>query len=980
MWMQLEPHSAKLEQVFQPLHERASEFKRMWSIAELRLAQEDVTWLRSWFESLTPESPENWISVLLARLGGEAFRSYRQMFGALLICAGGEVCREESREDSVWPVIRRVLPKTHPLRRELFLSNGQPSVLTKEMIADAVGALNLRNAMDIEGTQQWFVTMKLQFGFTHRGAKNRLAEWLVDLGKPTAVQYLNGETEFSELRSESFQSLWRALRQYRRGLILESEIRHTLHSNPWVKPTWIDGLLTEARARVSTLGTGDSTEIKNGGLVEDGPREEFCPLLAIGLEWHPQTAPRMSFQLDRTAIEEQVDATDWSELDFYVDGRKRTRWLRQRDGTWAGNDRIHPEPAKEKTNPNLSPKTLTVRSRSGDTLAEWDLADSGLSDEVLVFDLDRDRPANAGLERLQSNRSYGIICDRNCEIQGCDPVEVFERNSVSKKALRLAPSLSENLCITYGDFVLWQPVREDRDQGTRVALTLGTEGAEILSLRDRTRLVLEGLPSDAKSVELLIHKKTYELQKEEGRWRTFKEITITPELAAGQRRLRVRFEVEGKTTTQQPRLALNLLGAAMLRREWDSSGKDSLEPVSPGKTVNRSGGTAYLRVWVPGGNPRAPLFEADSQSGRLRYGKFPLRALPGHGGLLQVRSDGTRYSLGILSVDNGCIGEFTPALMHRTPAQLGLLSEKDPSEAGDQGYDLVEWEEKPNHRARINRLPPDAILRESTRRLWLLHYWSHPLAIALTWKGNWLGSWWNLEKISDYVQRQPELREADFAVIKWLRLPLMHPMVCSVLRKAILATPHRFIRVWSSNKSLPEGLRPHEHIIGLDSVIRHFLWNDFPVAHVREATSLAGSWPRVYQEDLCVHRLADLSGISPLLLWKGMERCLKSYKLEKTCGLLKALARSQVGLPSRSGKPELNHRLRAYAEQTQRATGIAEERLKQIVEQIFRSMNLRSWQLPPDSADDSLKLGETRSGRIYLSVRMALHWLRMARQ
>ena len=121
------------------------------------------------------------------------------MFGSILICAAAEVCREESREDSVWPAIRRILADSPELQGELFLSNGQPSSLTKDVITDAVRALNLRHAMDIEGTQQWFTTIKLQFGFTYRGAKNRLAEWLVNLGRPHAVQYLIGDSDFPEL-------------------------------------------------------------------------------------------------------------------------------------------------------------------------------------------------------------------------------------------------------------------------------------------------------------------------------------------------------------------------------------------------------------------------------------------------------------------------------------------------------------------------------------------------------------------------------------------------------------------------------------------------------------------------------------------------------------------------------------------------------------------------------------------------------------
>ena len=48
--------------------------------------------------------------------------------------AGVEVCREESRENSVWPAIQSILPESRALQHELFLSNGQPSSLATDAI------------------------------------------------------------------------------------------------------------------------------------------------------------------------------------------------------------------------------------------------------------------------------------------------------------------------------------------------------------------------------------------------------------------------------------------------------------------------------------------------------------------------------------------------------------------------------------------------------------------------------------------------------------------------------------------------------------------------------------------------------------------------------------------------------------------------------------------------------------------------------
>lgn len=212
-----DPKSTSLEQAYASLFAKAN-FDQYWSLAELRLDEKDVRWLKDWFVSLKPDH-----SILTG--SGEKL-------GALLLCLGEELCREKSTEDSVWPSIRNILPEFHPIRTELFLSNGQPSQLAKGIIVNAVRSLNLRNAFDIEGTLQWYVTVKLQFGFTYRGARSRLAEWLVGFGQPHAVQYLNGEPEFGELSSESFRAMWRTLRQLRQGLIGEAEARQTLLNGP----------------------------------------------------------------------------------------------------------------------------------------------------------------------------------------------------------------------------------------------------------------------------------------------------------------------------------------------------------------------------------------------------------------------------------------------------------------------------------------------------------------------------------------------------------------------------------------------------------------------------------------------------------------------------------------------------------------------------------------------------------------------------
>lgn len=125
MWIHLDPDSASLVEVFEPLRSKAEQYDRAWSIAELEASEQDVDWLRSWFRNLPLEGIASWIrSAVRAQQEDDSFVPHHQMLGSLLICAGAEVCRRESSEDSVWPVVRSILPESHRLRHDLFLSNG----------------------------------------------------------------------------------------------------------------------------------------------------------------------------------------------------------------------------------------------------------------------------------------------------------------------------------------------------------------------------------------------------------------------------------------------------------------------------------------------------------------------------------------------------------------------------------------------------------------------------------------------------------------------------------------------------------------------------------------------------------------------------------------------------------------------------------------------------------------------------------------
>ena len=78
----------------------------------------------------------------------------------------------------------------------------------------------------------------------------------------------------------------------------------------------------------------------------------------------------------------------------------------------------------------------------------------------------------------------------------------------------------------------------------------------------------------------------------------------------------------------------------------------------------------------------------------------------------------------------------------------------------------------------------------------------------------------------------------------------------------------------------------------------------------------------------------------------------------------------RLGLLPNSSKQQLDYRLRGLAERTLRATGITEKHLDEILRERFESMMNKVWHPSDKDSADLLRLGETDSGRRYLSARM----------
>ena len=689
-------------------------------------------------------------------------------------------------------------------------------------------------------------------------------------------------------------------------------------------------------------------------------------LLNIPLNWEIGSVPHLVLNLNGQGMENEISGTEISELDFVVDDKKVTRWIRQRDGSWAGKRSLAIEPERLGNQPNLDPKMLTIRSGSGDVLIEWDFESSGMAEEVLIFDLDRQRKIDFGKERLAPYGHYAVLCDNDCDLRGCTPVSRFRRDSISRQAWRLPSPLEESISIEFQDFLLWQPLKLDEEKKPSFPTVLRSPHSVLSRLNDRTLLMVEGIPDGAVDPKLLIHRTIHALIREDSYWRTPTAITLTPEIAAKQRRIRIQFALDGRQHTVEPKLSLNILGIAMIRyKETNHGNTILLDPIS-GDVINRSEGTAFLRVWTPNQSGTATVFEGEHRIGPLRDSRVKLRDIPGYGEELRVVDNGNSYPMGVKCQDNGYIRGFSPAML----GSSAMLFLKEAKDLKNDGYFLCEWA-LDHHKAIFRTLPRHVVGKGVNERAWQIECSSSLLALALTFKGERIAAWWDIDQISRYIKSSIDLPLKDYVAMKWFRVPVLSPPIQDALKRTISRKPIHFCNAWLGEGELPRELVYREGEFD-EMVLRHFFWNEFPVPYRGEAVRVFGQCTPRFDENKCCKHLEQLGHMSLPLLWTGMNtcrrRCEEHYPL-----LAKKFFLSQIGLHQDDRSALEQVRLRMLQDRAANAALIQRERLQEVCN--FRVKNLEgpAYALTTQDLHDLLALGASQSGRSYVAAHFAQH-------
>ena len=911
------------------------------AVAEAQISKEDIGSLTKWFSALYGK-PRNWCERDWPEelIGGESASS-REMFGALFLILSSEVCRDQCGEESVWPTVSQLL-QADKLSFPMLFAGGQPTEACKLAMTAGARRLNLRNLIDRYGTQEYFDTLKLQFGFTIQGARRRISDWLDGLSCPIAVNILRGiEEEYADLGSVSFQRLWTTLNDLRRRRIKESDAFAILDNSPWVRSEWIPELMREA-----TQTTPTSVE---PSVPTDSSANQSDAIFEPILRWDFPSRPRILLQLNESRILEILEGAN--NAVFSVDGRVVARWTAQSANQWSGPRTIPCEPETAKNKPNFRPKLLLVTTDEGTTLAEVSLQEISTHDPISLFNI------GTGLSIdpqsfLDRENDFALVCDSDLVVVGSDKFISLDKCSV----YYLIQPLPENLKVIAEDATFWQPITRVTQPKVQINLTVTCVNDSPVEIDGKTNIAIDGIPEETDSAILIAGGSHHQVCKNNGAWETQTPVSISLKIALGDERIKIRLSSTSSTRSVIPRLALQLRGVVALEATSGEATQSKWVVVNRSRPLNLSGGASHARIFVPG--DKAELYEGPRLVGKVSSRALSFKDFFGWGWPLQIPSQDDPLSILVGSVeDRGCVGLYLPNLLGKPINKIYLRSPIQPS----PGHAIHAWHSLD---ASATVISGESIECGPSNFEWRIPSLSQPIALAISYDGAWLGSYANSSLVCESLRRLPRAR--SFALARWLKLPIMNDSFRNEFQRAVFRAPVEFIRGWLDKEQLPSGLVFREPDSGADAILRWMFWDyiDDRQDRLEEIAQSFSSAQYVSGAEAFMCSLVLMSEISPSLAYCFARAMVRSEKYRQ---YLRRVVAQVLRQPSTTTVPLLKEALRVLtarcAVSVRSDLGILQEAVSELGDNLDRRISSSR-----DTGTLLRRLGELSLGRRQLTA------------
>lgn len=762
--------------------------KRPWSLAELRLSDYDFLWLRVWVRQLEPFTVQYCQERKTSLRAGTQKVTFQAGLGLLLLLWLSETARRISIEGELWPHVVTGHFKSE-VGEQLF-TQGQSSHTLRELLRAAIHRFNLRHVLAEQGGQRWMDTVFLQFGFTARGSRQRLPEWLTGQATTRANAALLGKQH----NSVSFQQLWEDLRAFRQNQISEQQLLDTLTKSPWALPEWIEDLISLAKAPTGWEVRETAAEIAPDTFLSS-------PVL----HWPHWGAPQFLCQILSDLSHLKLTESGY---DVVISGAVRGQLLRQEGGNYL------PVPshviALEFDTPMIA---ASLVNENGETVLEQDVELWPANDDVVAYRFPSgERLPDAFEDLLTSNVSYGLLIASDLKITP-QPTEWTHSASGSAILHRLLKGWPNETQVWLEGDLLWTPKFRAEATTPVWANQLGIFLVGNPSVKWGKPFLAKILHHPEVSVRYVrCQVQAIEVEKVDSTNTQIGPLSINSDLDARCLEFRIGLENGSQRCTVRRKLDLNTIGAVHLSDgTWQVLNKHSLLTVEQAKhdlfriSLPTKWGSGLLNA-----NEMA-LMEGDGITYRRPTASGSLGTLHGWGATLKIRHsfnftwDSLRLTLAGSVVNHGILSGAIYESLQDGRAPLLRLCFRHPIEP-DENYSVIWW-------------GTDGNLLQLKTRYWDeaegVFWWvcelpeegMRPLAVAVAYKGERQGSWWEgedwLHPLARLVEQSPR-RTA--ALLRWFHLPLLSWNALPALRTLAESNAVGFLRAWLLNEGLPDQL------------------------------------------------------------------------------------------------------------------------------------------------------------------------------
>ena len=771
------------------------QFQDLDRCAKYKLTRKTISGFANGLVKLSPLQLRRWLegvgSRRIALQSGDLNLSYTEATGCLLLLLASESARRHASEGYVWSAVRDQF--TGRSRSILFVQ-GQPRGIFKDAIEAAARKVGLRHVFGIEGTHNYYLSVYLQFGFTHKGME-RLAHWLSGQPSTQAITSLLGY-HGELLHSQSFTRLWDALRNYRRNNISESQVRQTLDNSPWTLPDWADELLEQAR-RHQELGTAGPGQADPG----EQPPPQFME--SPRLRWDWPEAPTFSSEVINLA---NFDLTD-DRYQVKVGAETLTTLVAADDGVYSS----HPE----KILLPFSSSKLVVSmvddngvSQASQLLELWDP-----NEDVELFELQSGRRVDAYGKQRAPSKEYGLLISTDLAIEPSNQIFHEIGAGSNTKRLQLLPSGNDHpVRVTLFGEEIWNasidggvlPDAPKPDWAKTVTTEIIPTDRIRLDQYESSSIRVSGIGSGAELLYVRFSGRPLNLQLSENGDYFTEKFDITREIAnwsswaLPEIKVKLGFRLGSEQTAIERTNILNVSGILRATSDgWQVVNRQD-------KLLVNDAMQFPFKVLLPGqGHDAARLALLEGPIFLKRLWRHPrsLGLLGGYGAPLELRPP---YNFGGFKMvvaaevhDPGIIDGILVADNATVRIYLRHAIEPGP------GHKIVFWN--------IGQSPVilDAIGNVQNQG----DAWDVPVPdpafcegfIALAYKGARIGAWWprrlDLSVISDSA-----VATETAALLEWMHAPIVSPAWLGNIQFFAQRHPAETLSAWLLDKGLPVGL------------------------------------------------------------------------------------------------------------------------------------------------------------------------------